>query len=437
MRKALTCPECGSSYDARLGRLICGKCGTPLLPQVPDTTSTCGEAGIWAWRDSLVTGVFDRRVTLYEGMTPLIRAHSLERTLGIGEVLLKDESRNPTGTFIDRGAATAVTAALNLKVMRLVTASLGDLGISIATYARRAGIRCKVLIPATAPPVKTYQTLALADSVEFVEDYERAVHKAERYGSKAGSMPVTARNPYLIDGYRTLALELLEEIKGRNSVVLVPVGDGALAWATCQVLSRFASDVRVIGVRVSSTSPLLKDVAVRKPLLLDLLKDALVSVGGFILEVSEADVIEASKTLASAEGLLIEPTGVTAVAALLKYSEEFYKTSKVVAVVTGGPARDPAVLSMIAESKSLRDVQRVGFTKMKILEVVAMQGPIHPYATWKILTSRYGLKISLRSIYQHFNELLGMGLIKVVESSGERRRRLFKITEKGIEYIRR
>jgi len=392
---------------------------------------------VWVWSDSLATGVFEKRVSLYEGMTPLIRAHNLERILGAKEVLLKDESRNPTGTFIDRGAATVVTAALNLNVMRLVTASLGDLGISVATYARRAGIRCKVLIPATAPPVKTYQTLALADSVEFVEDYERAVHKAERYGSKAGSMPVTARNPYLIDGYRTLALELLNEVREGDAVVLVPVGDGALAWATCQILSKFTHGVRVIGVRASSTSPLLKDVAVRKPLLMDLLRDALASTGGFILEVSENDVIDAAKTLAGAEGLLIEPTGVTAVAALLKYSGEFSSPSKVVAVITGGPARDPAVLSIIAESKGLREVQRVGFTKMKILEVVAMQGPIHPYATWKILTSRYGLKISLRSIYQHFNELLSMGLVEVVESSGERRRRLFKITEKGVEYIRR
>ncbi len=436
MKARLKCVRCGEEFNVFSGLTQCPKCGGELIPELrclkPEPV---GGKGVWAWSNVLVTGVFERKVTLMEGNTPLIRALELERRLGLRRIFLKDESRNPTGTFIDRGAATLATAALGLGIMRLVTASLGDLGVSIAAYARRAGIRCKVLMPSTSPPTKIYQSLALSSSLELVSSYEEAVDKALRYGAREGSMPVTSKNPYLLDGYRTLPLEVVRELGSSPDVILVPVGDGSLAYAVWQVINALGGNSRLVGVKASSKSPILKDVSVEKPLMLKLLKEALESTGGFIVEVSEREVVSALKLLADCEGLLVEPAGATAIAALANLSRELPSNSSVVAVMTGGPARDPAALSLLVEGRELKSVKRIGSTKIKILEILAMEGPLHPYATWKLLTERYGLRISLRSIYQHFNELVKSELIEPVK--GEGRRHLFRITSKGLEMIRR
>ncbi len=437
MRNELTCVECGRTYPATSGKVKC-VCGGQLVPTLPKSLGRVNAPGIWSWGAALVTSVFSDRVTLYEGNTPLVRASKLAKELNLKEVYLKDESRNPSGTFIDRGSATLVTAARSLGLARLVTASLGDLGVSVATYSRRAGLRCKVIMPSYITPVKAYQTAMLADSVEYVESYEESLSRAWKYGSAPASMPVTPQNPFLLDGYRTLAMEILTDLRaGKPGVVLVPVGDGALAYATLQIISKFSPGTTVIGVRASSKSPLLKDVAVDRPLFADLLKELMEHGKGYIIEVGEDDVVSALKLLARCEGMLTELTGATAVAALIKLSSDLRSTSPIISIISGGPARDPAVLRLMVSEGHPKYLTRIGFTKMKILEILALQGPLHPYAVWKILRSEYGVNVSLRSIYQHFNELSEMQLVEGTEErEGGRRRRVFKVTDKGLNLIR-
>ena len=437
MKNELMCVECGRTYPATSGRVRC-VCGGQLVPTLPKSLRRVNAPGIWSWEAALVTSVFSDRVTLYEGNTPLLHAPKLAKELNLKEIYLKDESRNPSGTFIDRGSATLVTAARSLRLARLVTASLGDLGVSVATYSRRAGLRCKVIMPSYITPVKAYQTAMLADSVEYVESYEESLSKAWKYGSAPVSMPVTPQNPFLLDGYRTLAMEIFTDLKtGKPGVVLVPVGDGALAYATLQIISKFSPDTTVIGVRASSKSPLLKDVAVDHPLFADLLKDLMDHSGGYMIEVGEDDVVSALKLLARCEGMLTELTGATAVAALIKLSDDLRSTSPIVSIISGGPARDPAVLRTVVSEGHPRYLTKIGFTKMKILEILALQGPLHPYAVWKILKSEYGVNVSLRSIYQHFSELSEMQLVESAEErEGKRRRKVFRITDEGLSLIR-
>jgi len=437
MKNELTCVECGRAYPATSGKVRC-VCGGQLVPSPPKSLKRVSAPGVWSWGTALLTSVFSDRVTLYEGNTPLVRAFKLAEELNLKEVYLKDESRNPSGTFIDRGSATLTTAARSLRLARLVTASLGDLGVSVATYSRRAELRCKVIMPSYITPVKAYQSAMLADSVEYVESYEEALSKAWKYGSAPVSMPVTPQNPFLLDGYRTLAMEILTDLKARKpGVVLVPVGDGALAYATLQVISKFSPSTTVIGVRASSKSPLLKDVAVDHPLFADLLKELMDRSGGYVIEVEEDDVVSALKLLAKCEGMLTELTGATAVAALIKLSDDLRGTSPIVSVISGGPARDPAVLRMVVGEGHPRYLTRIGFTKMKILEILALQGPLHPYAVWKILKNEYGVNVSLRSIYQHFSELSEMRLVEGTEERrGGKRRKVFRVTDEGISLIR-
>ncbi len=437
MKNELVCVECGRAYPVLSGRVKCA-CGGQLVPTPPEKLGRVNAPGIWSWANALATAVFKSRATLYEGNTPLIRASRLAEELNLREVYLKDESRNPSGTFIDRGSATLVTAAKSLRLTRLVAASLGDLGVSVATYSRRVGLRCKVVMPSYTTPVKAYQTAMLADSVEYVESYKESLSKAWKYGSAPANMPVTPQNPFLLDGYRTLAMEILTDLSTkRPGVVLVPVGDGALAYATIQIVSKFSPNTTVIGVRASSKSPLLKDVAVDRPLFADLLKELMDCSGGYMIEVGEDDVVSALKLLAKCEGMLTELTGATAVAALIKLSDDLRGTSPIVSIISGGPARDPAVLRMVVSEGHPRYLTRIGFTKMKILEILALQGPLHPYAVWKILKGEYGVNVSLRSIYQHFSELSEMRLVEGTEErEGRRRRKVFRITDEGLSLIR-
>jgi len=437
MKNTLTCVECGRTYSVTSGKVKCA-CGGQLVPILPDSLKRVNSPGIWSWKAALVTSVFRDRVTLFEGNTPLVRAPRLAEELSLKEVYLKDESRNPSGTFIDRGSATLVTAAKSLRLVRLVAASLGDLGVSVATYSRRARLRCKVIMPSYITPVKAYQTAMLANSVEYVESYEESLSKAWKYGSALASMPVTPQNPFLLDGYRTLAMEILKDLRSRKpGVVLVPVGDGALAYATLQIISKFSPNTAVIGVRTSSQSPLLKDVAVDRPLFADLLKELMERNEGYMVEVGEDDVVSALKLLAKYEGMLTELPGATAVAALIKLSKDLRGMSPIVSVISGGPARDPAVLRMVVSESHPKYLAKIGFTKMKILEVLALQGPLHPYAVWKILRSEYGVNVSLRSIYQHFSELSEMRLVEGAEErEGRRRRKMFRVTDEGLSLIR-
>jgi len=437
MRNELICVECGRTYPVLSGKVKCD-CGGQLVPTPPKNLQRVNAPGIWSWEKTLVTSSFDEKVTLYEGNTPLVQASRLAKELNLKEIYLKDESRNPSGTFIDRGSATLATAAKSLHLARLVTASLGDLGISVATYSRRAGLRCKVVMPSYITPVKAYQTAMLADNIEYVENYKESISKTWKYGLAPANMPVTPQNPFLLDGYRTLATEILADLRDRKpGVILVPVGDGALAYATLQIVSKFSPDTTVIGVRASSKSPLLKDVAVDNPLFADLLDELMNKSGGFMVEVGEDDVVFALKLLAKSEGMLTELAGATSVAALIKLSNDLRSTLPIVSIISGGPARDPAVLRMIVSEGHPKYLPGIGFTKTKILEILALQGPLHPYAVWKILRSEYGVNVSLRSIYQHFSELSEMRLVTgTEEKKGKRRRKVFRITDYGLSLIR-
>ncbi|MCD6428869.1 MAG: pyridoxal-phosphate dependent enzyme [Desulfurococcales archaeon] len=433
----LKCLKCGTVISPREYVLRCPTCGSILVPtagRIRDLVKS-DSTGVWSWRNYLTYS--SSTVSLGEGNTPLIKSVSIGAAIGAADVFIKNESRNPTGTFLDRGSATLTTAALNFGVRKLVIASLGDLGISAASYGRRAGLKSLTYLPLSIAPSKAYQTLLLSDKVVFVSSYEEAVRRTLRHES-ADVMPVTPQNPYLLEGYRTIYYEIFYTLKRHPDFIVVPVGDGGLYTMLWIALKELGGDAVIVGVKGKRDSPLMKDIAVEKPLLWELVEIAAKDCGGFIVEVDEGDIVEAARLLARKEGMLAEPAGAAAIAALIKAHSKFDRKSSIVAIVTGAALTDTATLkALIGKSIELMDVQKIGFTKALILEILVAHGPLHAYALWKIIREYRGLRISLRALYQHMKELEDLGMVRVVaeEVVEGRRRKVYEVTEKGIKAI--
>ena len=443
MRKVLECIKCGERYEPYPIKLSCPKCGGPLIPKnIPGIDGLRRELldqGVWTFRKYLISASGERLgVTLGEGLTPLIEAKNLKDYLGIRGVILKDESRNPLGTFIDRGSATLVTTALNSGYNRLSIASLGDLGISVSAYARRAKIRTHVIMPHSVSPSKAYQTLILAHKVEFTQTYEDALKKVARLKE---SLPVTPTNPYLLDGYRTIYYEIFLKLSKHPSTLIVPIGDGALLTMVWQALRELGGSSRVIGVKGCSSTPILKDISVDKPLLQDAVNEVIRDSNGLIITVCEGEVLSSIKLLAELEGMLIEPTGASSLAALIKLHSmgELSRDDEVVVLLTGSSLSDTSILRLIADKHvKYFDEIKIGYTKLKILEILTLQGPLHPYAIWKILRNSYGVKVGLRTLYQHMEELERLGFVRVssFKSIGGRIRKIYEVTTKGLMILK-
>jgi len=440
VKKILECPSCGARFPPFPPRLSCEICGSPIIPRIVDLQlkNIYGwHEGIWAFRDFLVSSG-ENEVSLGEGLTPIIKAANLGKFLGLNNVLIKDESRNPLGTFIDRGSATLISVALNLGFKKITVASLGDLGISTSAYAKKAGIMSYVVMPHTITPSKAYQALVLADKVEFTLSYNEALRKVME---AKNSLKVTPLNPYLLDGYRTIYYEIYLELKKHPDILVIPIGDGALVTALWYALKDLGGKPVVIGVKGCSPTPILRDISVERPLYEQVIKDILRESDGFIIEVCDEDVIEAVKLLALNEGLLIEPVGASSIAALMKLSNngELPSTKLVVTLITGGSLRDTSILRLLTDKHVLQQEElKIGFTKFKILEALTSQGPLHPYAIWKILRDNYGIKISLRALYQHIEELERLGLIRIssYERVSGRVRKIYEVTPKGVKLLR-
>jgi threonine synthase len=437
------CAECGSVFEPYAGYIACPKCGSILIPihRKVDSLKVSKKYGVWVWERYIIKlRPKGKNITLGEGSTPLIKSEGLSRHLGIRELWLKDESRNPTGTFIDRGSAVAISMAVTLGFKGVTVASSGDFGISVAAYARRSGIKSKVYVPSTVEPSKAYQTILLSNKVVMVSDYDEAVDAALKAG-KGIYMPVIPSSPYILEGYRTVGYELMYQLGKSPDYIIVPVGDGALLsmiWLSINEIIK-DSDVKpkVIGVRGSTDTPLLKDISMKKPLLQKIVNDVIEESSGSIVEVYEEEVLEATRLLAVNEGIIAEPVGASAIAGLMKIKSQINSNSSIVAIITGAAIKDPATLRLLIKEADLDVLPKLGFTKWKILEILSVEGPAHPYAIWKLLIQKYSLRIGLRTVYQHIEELERLNLIKVesVEKVSGRMRKLYCVTKSGMKLL--
>jgi threonine synthase len=212
----------------------CSHDGAPLLVRYASATIERATVAarpftMWRYREMLPIADDEEPVSLGEGGTPLLRARRLDALLELGlELYVKDEAQNPTGSFKSRGMSAAVTCAKRLGTEQLVAPSAGNAGGALAAYGARAGIPVTVFLPADTPQVLIEECRTYGADVRLVDGLiDEAGTQAGAFAKETGAFNVaTLREPYRIEGKKTMGYELVEQLGGLPDAVFYPTGGG-------------------------------------------------------------------------------------------------------------------------------------------------------------------------------------------------------------------
>ncbi|HEY5287337.1 MAG TPA: threonine synthase [Solirubrobacteraceae bacterium] len=304
------------------------------------------------YRDRLPFAEGDPIVSLQEGSTPLLRAPVLSEMVG-ATVRLKLEGANPTGSFKDRGMTCAVSAAVRDGAKAVICASTGNTAGSAAAYAARAGITCAVIVPeGKIAEGKMAQTLMHgARVISLAGNFDQALKLVRELVEKDPIVLVNSVNEFRIEGQKTAAFEIHEDLDGQLEALCIPVGNAGNITSYWRGFREMGAAPRLFGFQAEGASPLVRGEAFEHPETVASAirighpvrgSDALVAVsesGGAIRAVSDHEILSAYRLLASKEGMFCEPASAASVAGLLKYGPD--GAEQVVCVLTGRGIKDP------------------------------------------------------------------------------------------------
>lgn len=234
----LECGKCGATYDAHQLMNLCPACGKPLLARydlakaaqtlTPAALKT-RPANLWRYEEVLPVQRDDARLMLGEGWTPLVCAGTLGNEIGCPNTLIKDESLNPTGSFKARGLALAVSRAWELGAKEIAIPSAGNAAGAMSAYAAAAGLKAHVFMPADVPMTFRIECALLGATVTLVDGLITDCGVKVREGAKVhGWFDVsTLKEPYRIEGKKTMGYELAEQLGWTlPDVIIYPTGGG-------------------------------------------------------------------------------------------------------------------------------------------------------------------------------------------------------------------
>ena len=232
----LECSGCGQTRGAEGLPSVCEACAQPYLVRYaaapsPEIKRLLRErrGTMWRFREWLPLADGEEPVTLGEGGTPLLRVDRIAARYGFQELLVKEEGTNPTGSFKARGLAAAVTRAVRAGASRFVVPTAGNAGIALAAYAARAGASARVYAPGSTPPTILAQIRSFGADLVLLDGHIGDCGTAARtYAADSGAIDVsTLREPYRIEGKKTLGLELAEQGNWTlPDAIVYPTGGG-------------------------------------------------------------------------------------------------------------------------------------------------------------------------------------------------------------------
>lgn len=308
----------------------------------------CEGRGLWRWAPLLPVRDAAYRFTLGEGDTPLLKVESIGRELGFQHIYVKDESSNPTGSFKARGLGVAVSRAVELGVHNFVIPTAGNAGGALAAYAARAHCRADVYMPADAPASNKQEVQTLGANLHLVNGLiNDAARLAAEDGKKNGYFDVsTFKEPYRLEGKKTMGLELAEEFNwSLPDVIIYPTGGGTGLvgmWKAFEELEALGwigpSRPRMVVVQADGCAPVVKafeegkeraelwsdahtgaaGLRVPFPFADRLILRAVRQSRGTALSVSDDEMRTAQVDLAGKEGIFAAPEGAATLAALYK-----------------------------------------------------------------------------------------------------------------------
>lgn len=383
----LECARCAKRHEAGRVYNLCG-CGAPLLVRydlrrAAETMAfdkmSSREPTLWRYREVLPVTRNASILCLGEGFTPLIHARRLGKKLGLPNLYLKDESANPTGSFKARGLAVAVSMAHELGIQKLAIPSAGNAGGAMAAYAAQAGIEAVVYMPEGTPAANRQECALLGAKVVLVRGSIKDCGREMRERLEGGEWfdVSTLREPYRLEGKKTMAYEVVEQLGGRvPQAMIYPTGGrtGLIgmwkAFAEMEELGwTSGSRPRMFSVQAQGCAPIVRAFAkgcdtaeewagpetlasgLRVPSAIGdfMMLRALRESRGGALAVSDSEMLASMRDIAETEGVLTSPEGGATLAALKKLLSDGFLAGheSIVLFLTAGAYKYQEVLEAL------------------------------------------------------------------------------------------
>jgi threonine synthase len=355
----LECGRCGAGHDADRPRNLCEACGSPLLARydlaaVRAAVRPADLAGrapdLWRYHELLPVRAERAITTLGEGMTPLLPMARFGERIGLPRLLMKDESLIPTGSFKARGAAVGVSRAAELGVARLAMPTNGNAGAAWSVYGARAGLATTIVMPVDAPEITRRECVAAGADLRLVDglisDAGRMVGELVAYADGGIFDVSTLKEPYRIEGKKTMGLEIVEQLGWRMpDVIIYPTGGGVGLIGIHKALREIGElgwisgpPPRLVAVQAAGCAPIVRAFAegaresahwagahtvafglnVPKPLGDFLILEALAETSGTAISVGDDELLTELRAVAALEGAFVCPEGAAAFAAARK-----------------------------------------------------------------------------------------------------------------------
>ncbi|MFF0342212.1 threonine synthase [Kribbella sp. NPDC004875] len=375
----LECPRCGATHDADQIIGLC-PCGSPLLarygvPEVTKAEVAARPPDLWRYHELLPVRSPENVVTLGEGMTPLLPMPRYGAELGVDRLLMKDEGLIPTGTFKARGAAVGVSRAYEVGVRRIAMPTNGNAGSAWAAYAARAGMEALIAMPIAAPEICRREVTAVGARLQLIDGL---IGDAAAYiRSQAGYFDAsTLKEPYRIEGKKTMGLEIAEQLNWQlPDVIVYPTGGGVGIIGIWKALNELR-DLgwiegplpRLVAVQSTGCAPIVRawekglpesepwvdaqtvafGITVPKALGDFLVLQAIAETGGCAIAVDDADILTELHNVARAEGTFICPEGAANFAAIRRLRESGWISAddQVIALNTGAGLKYPETVPL-------------------------------------------------------------------------------------------
>lgn len=384
--ESLQCIKCGTKYDPERLLGLCENCGSILDPKYnltlaseadyPKRKQSLDSPGVWRWLTFLPLTNPSSMISACEGGTLLLPARNLGTQLKLTRIFVKDECRNPTGCFKDRGATVTASKLKQHQIKDVVIASEGNASCSLALYAQLAGFQCHAHVPHTISPTKKQLLNALGAEISIVEGTlaDAGKNVALEATAKGWYNASTFITPYRHDGKGTMAWEVLEQMEWKApDAVVYPVGGGVglvgmwKAFKYAHELGWSDMTPRMIGVQPEGCAPVVHafedgrddveawpqpatmatGLLVPRPLGGSMILQAIRESKGSAVAVSEAAIRESISQVRREEGLLVEPSAAAAFAALpkLRNSGVLDASDLTVVIATGSGLKTPEYLA--------------------------------------------------------------------------------------------
>ncbi|AGK61209.1 L-threonine synthase [Archaeoglobus sulfaticallidus PM70-1] len=367
----LRCIECGKVYENE--EMYTCPCGGLLevsldLDSIDVTFKLDGNnLRVWKYADLLPVKI--KPISLNEGGTPLFRAEYLERELNIHRIYVKHEGLNPSGSFKDRGMTVGVTKAIELGKKAVACASTGNTSASLAMYAAKANLKAYVLLPAGKVALgKVAQALMHNAKVIGIKgNFDKALELVREISRQENFYLLNSVNPFRLEGQKTIAFEIVDELGYVPDRVILPVGNAGnisaiyKGFRELKTLGLIDSIPKMTGIQAKGANPIYRAfveskkviepvtpetiataIRIGNPVNARKALNAIYESNGLAEEVSDEEIISAQKILAGKEGIGVEPASAASVAGLIKLAgREIDVDETVVCITTGHLLKDP------------------------------------------------------------------------------------------------